>query len=124
MSETGFDLQAWKKQAEEEYKKICIRETELVAHLAKVQTQKEEFEKALGLKTKSALTRRRFRPVIQRWAESCESVSSTAETILEELFDGEESLLEGLKTSLTRLAKEDTKYHYDTETEILSYPVE
>ena len=121
---TGFDLNKWKEEAQLELDRLTTSEEELSKELAGVQIRKTELQNALGIKTNATVTRRRFRPKVTKWAESCDSVSSTAETIIEELFDGDMTLLDGLRLSLARLSKDNPRYYYDPETEVLSYPAE
>lgn len=128
---TGFDLQGVKKQAEEELASLSSQEEEILKQLEQVLEKKSEIEEFLGIKKASTGARRnRYRTKVKSYFEDVDtseaSIEADAESLLDELFNSDKSMLNGLKMSMARLGREDDDYSYNSDTSTLTYlvPVE
>jgi hypothetical protein len=117
---TGFDLSAWKQQAQGELKRLEEEEKRLVEELGKVQAEKTQISEALGIRTTPR--RRRYRTAIQELFEKDGvRVEMTVEDVIGDLFDGDSSVTQGVKVSMARLSKDNELYSYDSSTGTLLY---
>ncbi len=119
MSETGFDLNAWKKQAEGELERLVIKEANLDTELSDIREQIGNLNEALGIKPKNGATRRRFRNQVIDYVTTQKLGSIDVESLIHACFDGDESLTEPLTLSLKRLAK-DSKGEFSFDGNVLS----
>jgi hypothetical protein len=122
---TGFDLQEVKQRAQVELATLSEKESEILSQLEEVRRNKLEIEQFLGIK-KTGGKRNRYRTKVKEYFEgvttSEPSISVDAQSLLDELFESDASMLGGLKVSLIRLGREaNNNYSYDSSTDILTY---
>lgn len=106
-----FNLQEWKKQGEQALEDLESRKDDLEQELDKVETQIKDLKESLGMST--APTRRKLRPAVLEYMKNEQVEAVSLGTLIQEVFDGDESVSDSLDTSLKRLSRKSAEFVYE-----------